>query len=621
MNIPHDLVRSLWAFGLFPPFARTLFFLPVVLLILISAAPAHAHPISLTNALIDVARDKVTIELDVMVEDLVLYYELDHDEAFRFPLAAIKAQAHEHRAFLLRHLQLRDADGEQLAGEIVDIDFSKLDDEGIHIDDLMGYSIIYEFEYPLDAPLDFLTVFQNFGGSEPIVPAEMEVWVFQSGVRIGAPVQLGHGSAHSVHFDWEAEPDKSGSDLDAARREVRERDQEDLGITSYGSVYGYIYITETQVRHELLIPLLTLETWFDVKRDDPDRIGVAEQATVAEALFDFLRRHNFVRINGRRVRPRLDRVDFFGPGIRDFAAEVTERPVSVYNARVGVILSFPAEAAPERVEIEWHHFTEPMPYYRPRLYAFDREMHDVLFDPYLTRFEWESDEPRDPVELVVLARPEPMPRLRLPMMSLLIGGGALAIGVVALGAGAGRGRLVCLALAGGVALGAVAARSYGQISVPHPFEARPQLDDDEAEHVFAALHGNIYRAFERHDEQRIYDALERSVAGPLLEALYLQIRRGLEMREQGGAVSRVSEIEIVDIERRAVPGTSPLHQAYEYRCTWNVTGTVEHWGHIHTRKNQYEAVFRVEGLASGWKITDFQPLQEQRLEVRTRLRG
>ena len=47
--------------------------------------------------------------------------------------------------------------------------------------------------------------------------------------------------------------------------------------------------------------------------------------------------------------------------------------------------------------------------------------------------------------------------------------------------------------------------------------------------------------------------------------------------------------------------------------TWNVAGSVGHWGHIHQRRNQYEARFTVEAIDGVWKITGLELLQEERL--------
>jgi hypothetical protein len=118
--------------------------------------------------------------------------------------------------------------------------------------------------------------------------------------------------------------------------------------------------------------------------------------------------------------------------------------------------------------------------------------------------------------------------------------------------------------------------------------------------------------------------LAKSVDGTLLRDLYLKMRRGLEMQEQGGAVSRVREVLIQDGQGRRPP--SPVEatsdaRGFGYRCKWTVKGSVQHWGHLHSRTNQYEAVFTVEPRDNAWKITRMEVLNEQRLNFETSLRG
>ena len=48
-------------------------------------------------------------------------------------------------------------------------------------------------------------------------------------------------------------------------------------------------------------------------------------------------------------------------------------------------------------------------------------------------------------------------------------------------------------------------------------------------------------------------------------------------------------------------------------CTWNVRGSVGHWGHLHERTNQYEARISVKPVDGEWKIVDLELLQEERI--------
>jgi hypothetical protein len=133
--------------------------------------------------------------------------------------------------------------------------------------------------------------------------------------------------------------------------------------------------------------------------------------------------------------------------------------------------------------------------------------------------------------------------------------------------------------------------------------------------VFKQLHGNIYRAFDFREDRAIFNALASGVDGDLLRALYLQFKRSLLMAEQGGARSRVQEVKIVAGKMK------PKKSSFTYDCTWRVTGTVEHWGHIHTRENEYEGTFAIAATPTGWKITDYDLHRQRRLKYETGLRA
>ena len=126
---------------------------------------------------------------------------------------------------------------------------------------------------------------------------------------------------------------------------------------------------------------------------------------------------------------------------------------------------------------------------------------------------------------------------------------------------------------------------------------------------------NIYRAFDYRDEKVIYDALARSVEGELLAETYLKIHAGLLMQEQGGAVSQVQS---VLISESTIGDSQPGF--YTANVKWRVTGTVEHWGHIHTRVNAYEALLRIRRGEEAWKITGLEVGKQERVSYQLKVR-
>ena len=55
------------------------------------------------------------------------------------------------------------------------------------------------------------------------------------------------------------------------------------------------------------------------------------------------------------------------------------------------------------------------------------------------------------------------------------------------------------------------------------------------------------------------------------------------------------------------------NNGFQGRATWNVNGSVGHWGHVHSRSNQYQADLFIEAIDNRWKLVEMNVLQELRL--------
>ena len=128
---------------------------------------------------------------------------------------------------------------------------------------------------------------------------------------------------------------------------------------------------------------------------------------------------------------------------------------------------------------------------------------------------------------------------------------------------------------------------------------------------------NVYRAYDYQSESDVYDALAHSVTGALLEELFLKIQSGLRMQEQGGAIARVETVGVSEM----TPLKAEQSDEAVVDCTWSVTGTVEHWGHVHTRENEYSALMAISLTPEGrGRITGFDVTNEKRVRFETGLR-
>jgi len=529
--------------GLFPPLpsiGRT-----ALLCLVLAAGRLSAHPISLITIEALVHRDKMEVKIAVMPEDFLLVYGLAANPQSRLAAADIVKCAELHKKFLLDGLIARDADGNRLVGKVVRVEMPPLPEEGLPVSELMATTIQYHLEYPLNRPPTHLSFQQNFGGKGMMIPALVTLVVTREGLPPEPEVRVpGEEGVETVAFDWNETSRPATSDYAAARARQEQKRKQNMGISSYSATYTFVYIENEEVRVEILMPLLTLEMWQPVARATPDFLDVPEQVAARPVLEKFFTGQNEMKIDGLLVKPKLDRLDFYGVDFTDFAARAAPRRLSAWTGRVGAILTYPVKGAPNHVELKWTLFNNEMLVARAVIFAYDQGARFV-FSPTEPIFKW--DNPGAP----------PLPTV----MTVATG-------------------------------------------------------EKSRQSVAESLLRNVYRAFDYHSESDIYDALAGSAQGDLLADLYLKIRQGLIMQEQGGAVARVREVKVL----RTEPAETKSKSGFAARVTWQVEGTVEHWGHIHTRVNEYSADLEIEPVGPFWKITSMNVSRQDQIKSTVLLR-
>jgi len=201
--------------------------------------------------------------------------------------------------------------------------------------------------------------------------------------------------------------------------------------------------------------------------------------------------------------------------------------------------------------------------------------------------------------------------LRIPVVSLLC-----LIGLFGAGgwtrSNRRRRRSLLLPLTVGVLCLAIGFASYPlAITVGRPAALAGEIDDARAVELLQTLLKNVYRAFDFREEEDVYDKLAVSVSGDLLADLYLQHRRSMAIQQAGGAQAKIKDVSVEEARAERV-GAEGLSYALHGR--WTALGTVGHWGHVHQRKNRYEAVVTVAARDGAWKIVDLELRDEQRID-------
>ena len=105
----------------------------------------------------------------------------------------------------------------------------------------------------------------------------------------------------------------------------------------------------------------------------------------------FFKERSFVTINQQLIEAKLSRLNFFGLDINDFALNAEPRRVSIHQARVGVILTFPAIGTPENVSVKWNTFNEYAPYVQSVVLIGNETPREHRFESLVTTYDWSGD--------------------------------------------------------------------------------------------------------------------------------------------------------------------------------------------------------------------------------------
>ena len=93
----------------------------------------------------------------------------------------------------------------------------------------------------------------------------------------------------------------------------------------------------------------------------------------------------------------------------------------------------------------------------------------------------------------------------------------------------------------------------------------------------------------------------------------MQNRQSFAIQQAGGAQAKIKEVDVQQARATRLNDRDGL--AYAIAGRWTATGSVGHWGHLHTRQNLYDAVLTVESIDGRWKITALELIEEQRLDA------
>ncbi len=568
-----------------------LFLKTLLIALALVAGRAHADAIIWSRAMFAstiaefyVEDDGVTLELEIGLSDLKGFANLQPDEIYERLGNEPKPWAERLALFFTEDLVIADAEGTPLPGRILEmgpearVQRDPITGEALPVpeDEEPEYTINARLHYPFNQRPQTLT----FMLGPRMAGVSVGFVVYHEGVSVNDFRYL--SASQTLTLDWE-DPWYSVFTARPLRRQY------------FTAMNGFIYVEPYEVRKEIIVRPKDLEYWIDLGLEGRETIPIEMQPELLQKVAAFLAEHHPMTIDGEPVEPELARINFLERSLRTSRVIDPPEELGVNVAMIGAIFVYPTDGIPQKVTMEWDLFNE-------RIQRVAASAVDPLgplpsyLEPDYNILEWENFIKINvmPTMATILPPPSAFELALRWLRWVLLAGALFAIW-----------RAVSTRKQAGVALAAlsivVAAGSF--------WLARGAgLNDEKAHDVVGGLLHNIYRAFDFRDEEQIYDVLDRSVTGDLLTDIYLETRRGLELVSQGGARVKVKDIELLELT--AEPADDG---GFDATATWNVAGSVGHWGHIHQRINQYQAKLNILPIDGEWKLTGLDILLEERL--------
>ena len=370
---------------------------------------------------------------------------------------------------------------------------------------------------------------------------------------------------------------------------------------------AYLYVEPYEVRKEIILRPKDMETWLDLDLPADGLLPVNRQEKLKKDIADFLLTRNPVTIDGTSREGQLDRIHFIRRTLRSTGIIEPAEDQDLHTATLGVIIVYPVGRLPDTVSMEWE-------LYGPKIQTIPAVASDEAGglpteltpdDPVLV---WKNylKSPSTP-QLQSIDPPPEAKTIEFPLLSLAFGG-AFMVSLIAAGWRKWNGRPLVRGFWIGV-LGlfvlSLVMIPYAKISLNNPLEEEPALEPEEAETLLKNLLHNVYISFDHHDDSLVYDRLATSISGDLLERVYLETRRSMEIKNQGGLRISVKNIDIV-----ALAITEQVALETTVRCRWRVAGWIGHWGHIHQRVNEHQAMITIAPREEKWKVIKIEMLDE-----------
>jgi len=335
----------------------------ITFLIVLTPIKVYADWINLTGAEnarniaeIYVEKDYVKIQLEVFIEDLIIFDELIPESFFSQPIPGRPGLEERQRIVADRVFQVITDTGEKLPVIIDQVEprlrierpspfagiinpYTRQRIPGPPDDKRVMYvELLYPFS---DKPksLTFIPPIDERG----ILRASIGFIVYHQEVPVVDFRQL--TDENILHLDWD-DPWYSAFEKKQLKR------------TLQSGVRTYLYIEPYEVRHEILVRVKDMMAWMEFDLRGDEFIEEDEFNPVREQVAKFFMERENVLIDSKRLKPILDRTAFVESSmLRSRFIEIPER-VPLNTAMIGIVITYLTEGIPQEVETRWDLFSD-----------------------------------------------------------------------------------------------------------------------------------------------------------------------------------------------------------------------------------------------------------------------
>jgi hypothetical protein len=554
-----------------------------------------------TIAEIFITDDSVRVELEIGAQDLPGFRNIMPDEAYeRLGFDPVPFEERLER-FFTEDLVLRPDDGAPLHGAIQSmgprqrVKRDEITGEPLPVEGDEEIVVFAELRYPLQTRPRTLSIRPPVEKDTGMVGATIGFVVYHDEVPV---TDFRYLSAEEVlDLDWD----------DPWYSRFRNRN---LKRQYDAPLSAFLYVEHFEVRKEIIARPKDLQQWLDLELEGKDVIPAADQQELKDRVAAFLIDRGTVTVDGELIDPELDRIHFVRRTLRTTGIIDPPEDLDLTSATLGIIFVYPIAELPQEVTLDWDLFSPRI----QKVYAAATDEaggmpYTLAPDDKVLRWQNFLTNPTIP-GMMAFVPPAAPPQVTIPLVTGLCAALLLAMMISGMrrmrrAEPFPRGLVAACVIA---LVCSVVTVPYARTSFAVPFSA-PRITEQNATPILSGLLQNIYRAFDRREESLVYDRLALSISGDLLSEVYLQTRRSMELENQGGARVKVDTVDVL----QAVPQGTTDTEGFIYRCRWNVSGSVGHWGHLHRRTNQYDAVFTVEPIEGAWRISAMDVIEEKRL--------